>query len=536
MEAGLVVDYAMASELPKLKELFVGVDESSKVDGRSFVEVEFRGFCEEPFSTTTQRAKTAVEPVATKVSWPVVVKEVLGHTAQQLCNLIEKCLSDTQIVFDLTSTNTGIIGGLGVLLRKKRVEAWQKEHGAGSYPPTELEIKGCDDHIASLISQCFLEKMEQRLALWTKCSGPSVCNSQTVINNGNGMPMQFSRTGSREKTTTTNHQWLLHFQQGSSHIYSTGNRDKFFKLHSQDTDAETAKLLFQVLSNPLVTRVLHVMMWSLRWLKQLMVVEPYVSSNSKTNGMGSSGMPHDVLAFYLAQDWCDSAVIQATTAITTTAQQAVANFATATTAATVTVTIAVTITTTIAVAVAVTIAIAITATTTVAVTVTATTSEIYLWNQLLSVSEVQLADSMYLFSNQFKLCNKARCCINTAITRKVRDAHHLKQSVAKLNKKVASQQQQQKAQEAEKDVVDYLHHINFLPSGSKLTVAYLKKFLHSKREDPRWTLSVKISTTRPFLLADVRTFIELERSHCAATNTGKVAVSLNSALLHQKLY
>ncbi|KAL6051171.1 hypothetical protein QOT17_019374 [Balamuthia mandrillaris] len=120
-----------------------------------------------------------------------------------------------------------------------------------------------------------------------------------------------------------------------------------------------------------------------------------------------------------------------------------------------------------------------------------------------SVSEVQLADSMYLFSNQFKLCNKAHCCINAAITRK------------------------QKAQEAEKDVVDYLYHINFLPSGSKLTVAYLKKFLCSKQEDPCWTFSVKISTTHPFLLADVCAFIELEHSHCAATNTGAAATATN---------
>ncbi|KAL6040197.1 hypothetical protein QOT17_025494 [Balamuthia mandrillaris] len=482
-----------------------------------------------------------------------------------------------QIVFDLTSTNTGIIGGLGVLLRKKRVEAWQKEHGAGSYPPTELEIKGCDDHIASLISQRFLEKMEQRLALWTKCSGPSVCNSQTVINNVLSkrlrmFPWKSSFQGlvrerkQRQQTidgsSASNKDPHISIPRVTETRYVSFERMagvvlehhdallEFFKLHSQDTDAETAKLLFQVLSNPLVTRVLHVMTWGLRWLKQLMAVgnrvkkretyvahlqaffqdivrfkqspkqlatnlnvpwsliEPYVSSNSKTNGMGSSGMPHDVLAFYLAQDWCDCAHMLLSkynqSLLSLEEKEALEGEEDNT---------------------------------------IPSQQQLYkqqqpsqqqlneqlptsplplplfsllnrLWKdnnnvrwpivsamaKVRSVSEVQLADSMYLFSNQFKLRNKARCCINTAITRK-------------------------KAQEAEKDVVDYLHHINFLPSGSKLTVAYLKKFLRSKREDPRWTLSVKISTTRPFLLADVRAFIELERSHCAATNTGAAAAA-----------
>ncbi|KAL6051170.1 hypothetical protein QOT17_019373 [Balamuthia mandrillaris] len=376
MEAGLAVDYVMASELLKLKELFIGVDESSKVDGRSFVEVEFGGFCEEPVSTTTQQAKTAVEPVATEVSWPVVVKKVLSHTAQQLCDLIEECLLDTQA----KQRTQGIISGLGVLLQKKRVEAWQKEHGAGSYPPTELEIKGCDDHIASLISQHFLEKMEQQLTLWTKCSGLSVCNSQTVINNGNDVLMV---PCSSCQCCLPNHMnsvmlskrlrmfpWKSSFQGLDPHISIPWVMEtryvsfeqmagvvlehhdallEFFKLHSQDTDAETAKLLFQVLSNPLVTRVLHVMTWGLRWLKQLMAVgnqvkkretyvahlqaffqdivrfkqspkqlatnlnvpwsliEPYKSSNSKTKGMGSRGMPQDNRCFNLAQDWCDCA-------------------------------------------------------------------------------------------------------------------------------------------------------------------------------------------------------------------------------------
>ncbi|KAL6051291.1 hypothetical protein QOT17_019290 [Balamuthia mandrillaris] len=63
----------MAKLLPQLKYLFVGVDESSKGDGRSFVEVEFGGFKEKQPS---------------QVFFPVIVKEVLGHTAQDMCTLI----------------------------------------------------------------------------------------------------------------------------------------------------------------------------------------------------------------------------------------------------------------------------------------------------------------------------------------------------------------------------------------------------------------------------------------------------------------
>ncbi|KAL6076186.1 hypothetical protein QOT17_003092 [Balamuthia mandrillaris] len=84
VEAGLAVDYGMAKLLPQLKYLFVGVDESSKVDGRSFVEVEFGGF------------KEKQPGQGKKVFFLMVVKEVLGHTAQDLCTLILECLQDIQ--------------------------------------------------------------------------------------------------------------------------------------------------------------------------------------------------------------------------------------------------------------------------------------------------------------------------------------------------------------------------------------------------------------------------------------------------------
>ncbi|KAL6041956.1 hypothetical protein QOT17_024688 [Balamuthia mandrillaris] len=246
------------------------------------------------------------------------------------------------------------------------------------------------------------------------------------------------------------------------------------------------------------------------------LIEPYMSSYSKTNGMGSSGMSHDVLAFYLAQDWCDCAhlllskynqsllSLEAKEALEgeeedntipsqqhlykqqqPSQQQLNEQLPTSLLPLPLPPSPSPSLLPSPPPLPSLSLSLSL-------LPSPSSQAEYICGTNRLGERLFSLLNRLWKDNNnvqspivsamaKFKLRNKARCCINIAITRKVRDAHHLKQSVAKLNKKVASQQQRQKAQKAEKDVVNYLHHINFLPSGSKLTVTYLKKFLHSKQ-------------------------------------------------------
>lgn len=67
------------------------------------------------------------------------------------------------IVYDNTNCNTGATGGLGVLIENKRIEEWEAHFSNNSGPSLFLK-KGCDDHIASLISNGF----RQFISLYAK--------------------------------------------------------------------------------------------------------------------------------------------------------------------------------------------------------------------------------------------------------------------------------------------------------------------------------------------------------------------------------
>ena len=57
------------------------------------------------------------------------------------------------IVFDTTSSNTGLDKGLAGLLIEARITEWRKQNREGTVP--DLVIKGCEDHILNLMSRDF---------------------------------------------------------------------------------------------------------------------------------------------------------------------------------------------------------------------------------------------------------------------------------------------------------------------------------------------------------------------------------------------
>jgi hypothetical protein len=67
----------------------------------------------------------------------------------------------TELVFDNASENTGIHNGLGFLFLRAREQEWKETAKEGSLPPCAL--KGCDDHIANLISAEFGRRVAQFL-------------------------------------------------------------------------------------------------------------------------------------------------------------------------------------------------------------------------------------------------------------------------------------------------------------------------------------------------------------------------------------
>ncbi|KAL6062756.1 hypothetical protein QOT17_012032 [Balamuthia mandrillaris] len=159
VEGGILADYAMIRLLVESKDLWVGIDESSKVNGRSFVEIEFAGS----------------HPKLGFVLYPAAVIEVISHTSENMLGYIENTLAELNqkgleqglsaiklwefrsITFDLTSSNSGRIGGLGHLLNERRRQLWEQE-STPKPPFTPLLVKGCDDHIAALILNEFLRR------------------------------------------------------------------------------------------------------------------------------------------------------------------------------------------------------------------------------------------------------------------------------------------------------------------------------------------------------------------------------------------
>jgi len=71
------------------------------------------------------------------------------------------------VMFDLTSANTGWLGGLGKKMKELCKAAWEEDKASGSIPdwlgpvtdlPPLLIEEGCEDHFAVLISTEFAKR------------------------------------------------------------------------------------------------------------------------------------------------------------------------------------------------------------------------------------------------------------------------------------------------------------------------------------------------------------------------------------------
>src|SRR5690606_26698368 len=82
----------------------------------------------------------------------------------------------SQMIFDNASENTGKSGGLGVLFQRAREEEWKSVQLPGAeakdtYPDKSQDLppcilKGCDDHVANLVSAQFSTRLISLLKDW----------------------------------------------------------------------------------------------------------------------------------------------------------------------------------------------------------------------------------------------------------------------------------------------------------------------------------------------------------------------------------
>lgn len=189
IEGAVCVDLEMAKRLSTSDELYVGIDETSKSDKRSFIEVEFGG--------VDERGKL----------WGHVFRilEVSQHTANDLLkdvvntlhyvNMLQRKLEMPQtklydlrsIVFDWTSVNTGRKKGLYKLLEHKRKKLWRRAIRNGvtsrSRKYEKLVMKGCDDHFVALVAK-ELEKRIGELAKAWKSDCLSTSRPRSSVKNG----------------------------------------------------------------------------------------------------------------------------------------------------------------------------------------------------------------------------------------------------------------------------------------------------------------------------------------------------------------
>jgi hypothetical protein len=172
-----VHDLWLAEQMAASSSLFIGIDESSKVTGRSFVEIEIGGRLRNEDSSSAPWCS------------PLAVREMVSHTAEKMIEVIEdefQRINEIQrerglhesriyevktIIFDLTSSNTGRLGGLGQKLKELRKAVWEHDKAANTIPdwlkgtsgaapdlPPLLIEKGCEDHLTALISTEFAKR------------------------------------------------------------------------------------------------------------------------------------------------------------------------------------------------------------------------------------------------------------------------------------------------------------------------------------------------------------------------------------------
>ena len=164
VELGLISRHLIAEVLPHMKDICLGIDESSKSNGRSFIEVVIDGVIEK----RNEKDKGHWLFKEGLHSFTIGFHEVSGKTAQDLMDAITDSFSDinelqkemrieenkklsvldiVSLAADWTSSNTGKKKGLLSLLNKKRKEYDQNAE--------EVTFVGCMDHAVSTIQKNF---------------------------------------------------------------------------------------------------------------------------------------------------------------------------------------------------------------------------------------------------------------------------------------------------------------------------------------------------------------------------------------------
>jgi hypothetical protein len=138
VEGDVVHNMCLADQMALLSQIFLCIDESSKVMGQSFVEIEIGG-------QYLDNHETACFSL-------LVVKEVVSHMASQMAQIIadelqyinaiqqSRNLHQTRIyeivviTFDLMSANTSQLGSLGHKLDEKHTKMWENDKAANKIP------------------------------------------------------------------------------------------------------------------------------------------------------------------------------------------------------------------------------------------------------------------------------------------------------------------------------------------------------------------------------------------------------------------
>lgn len=139
VELSILADMVVADILPDTKDIFIGVDESSKKKGRSFIEIEIGGRYQRKEVNKTDHWYFKDESVPKEWSTVLMFVECSNHTSQTMLKLIQQSverintLQDVMgkkdkfnisqiksLSADLTNSNFGSENGLSVLLEGER--------------------------------------------------------------------------------------------------------------------------------------------------------------------------------------------------------------------------------------------------------------------------------------------------------------------------------------------------------------------------------------------------------------------------------
>jgi hypothetical protein len=160
--AALVVDEGIARDMVQCQSLAVGVDSTTILSGRKFLALQFTGPLPDGLEFRSPGdivelvqggAKKVVEEIVKLWAYYTAVAQKLGLVLQPIYKLTVLCV-------DNTSENTGATNGVGVVLEKERLRAWEQDQAKPEGAQYQvLKLKGCSDHQAALVSKTFERKL-----------------------------------------------------------------------------------------------------------------------------------------------------------------------------------------------------------------------------------------------------------------------------------------------------------------------------------------------------------------------------------------